>query len=88
MPMDDLRHPDCRYCNEMEAVMRGKVAEIARLKKQQGTENEISREDLLDPAESARVMAEIAKENPDLFNQIEKTVDRVAKFMDSVRKDT
>lgn len=46
-----------------------------------------SREDLLDPAESARVMAEIAKENPNLFNQIEETVDRVAKFMESVRED-
>lgn len=34
MSMDDLRHPECRYCDEYERVIRGKVAEIAELKKQ------------------------------------------------------
>ena len=34
MSMDDLRHPDCRYCDEYERVIKGKVSELAELKKQ------------------------------------------------------
>lgn len=39
MSMDDLRHPDCRYCDEYERVVKGKVAELAELRRRDGQDD-------------------------------------------------
>lgn len=33
MSMDDLRHPDCRYCAEYERIIKGKTVELSEYRK-------------------------------------------------------
>jgi hypothetical protein len=61
--MDDLRHPDCRYCDEYERVIRGKAAEIADLKRRLRGEDP---DELLDDQEARlidRAIADLCSRN-------------------------